>query len=166
MKIFTPHRMLAFLIGSVLLSGCATPVFKLATQPTSIAAIDVQQAPEQFHSAEIVWGGRIVAVENREDTTEVEVISYPLDRDQSPLTDAPTQGRFLLVLPGYVEAYDYPVGRHLSVHGQLIGTRVGRVQDYEYVFPLVRARQVHIWPWGFMLDRKPRVNIGIGVGIR
>ncbi len=166
MNILLRPYFLAALLCPGLLGGCATPVFKDVAQHVDIAATDVQQAPERYAGAEIVWGGRIVGVENREDTTEVEVVSYPLDRDQQPLTDAPTQGRFLLVLPGYVEAFDYPVGRHLSVHGQLAGTRVGRVQDHEYVFPLVRAREVHVWPWGFMLDRKPRVSIGVGVGIR
>jgi outer membrane lipoprotein len=166
MNIHHRHRLFGPLLCSALIAGCATPIFKNVVQPANIAAVDVQQSPERFSDAEVVWGGRIVNVENREDATEVEVISYPLDRDQAPLTDAPTQGRFLLVLPGYVEAYDYPVGRHLSVHGQLAGTRVAHVQDHEYVYPLVRARQVHIWPWGFMLDRKPRVSIGVGVGIR
>jgi outer membrane lipoprotein len=148
------------------ITGCATPVFKNVTHRVDVSASDVQQAPEQYSGAEIVWGGRIVGFENREDTTEVEVVSYPLDREQKPIVEAPTQGRFLLVLPGYVEALDYPVGRHLSVHGQLAGTRVGRVQDHEYIYPLVRGSAVNVWPWGFMLDRKPRVSIGVGVGIR
>jgi outer membrane lipoprotein len=162
----SPLRALLPLLSAALLTACATPVFKDVANRIDATPSDVQQTPERYSGAEIVWGGRIVGVENREDTTEVEVVSYPLDRDQQPIPEAPTQGRFILVLPGYVEAFDYPVGRHLSVHGVLSGTRVSSVQDHEYVYPLVRGKAVNVWPWGFMLDKKPRVSIGVGVGIR
>jgi len=148
------------------MSACATPVFKDVAHVARVSPVDVQQAPERYSGATIVWGGRIVGFDNLEDRSEVEVVAFPLDRDQQPLTDAPSEGRFLLVLPGYVEALDYEVGRHLSVHGTLAGTRVGRVQEHVYVYPLVRGEHVHVWPWGFMLDRKPRISIGVGVGIR
>ena len=134
--------------------------------PSLSSASDVQQNPETYRGAEVVWGGRIVAVENRPDTTEVEVVAYPLDRDQQPMPEAPAQGRFLLVLPGFVEPFDYPAGRHLTVHGVLAGTRVGHVQEHAYLFPLVRARAVNVWPWGFIFDKKPRVSIGVGIGAR
>ncbi len=159
-------RLLAPAFLAALLAGCATPVFKDATYRADLAASDVQAAPDGLQGTEVLWAGRIIAVENRADTTEIEIVSYPLDRDRAPITDAPTQGRFILVLPGYAEAADYQAGRHLTVHGVLAGVRVGRVQEAEYVYPLVRGRAVHVWPWGFMLDRRPRVSIGVGVGIR
>lgn len=165
----TPNRpslALPALLLCVLLSSCATPVFRDVDNVVRVTPADVQQQPEGFRGAEVVWGGRIVAVENREDTTEVEVVAYPLDRDQQPSPEQPTEGRFLLVLPGFVEPFDYPHGRHLTVHGVLAGTRVGRVQEHEYLYPLVRARAVHVWPWGFIFDKKPRVSIGIGARIR
>lgn len=149
-----------------LLAACATPVFRDTGASIAVTPADVQQQSENFRGAEIIWGGRIVAVENREETTEVEVVAYPLDRDQQPSPEEPTQGRFLIVLPGFVEPYDYPAGRHLTVHGVLSGTQTGRVQEHDYVYPLVRAKAVHVWPWGFIFDKKPRVSIGVGVRVR
>jgi len=156
---------LLVLLVAPVFTGCATPLFKDARWADLVPS-DVQQSPDGVHGTEVLWGGRIVAFENREDSSEIEIVSYPIDRARQPVTDAPTQGRFILVLPGYVEAFDYPIGRHLTVHGALAGVRVGHVQEAEYVYPLVRGRTVHVWPWGFMLDRKPRVSIGVGVGIR
>ena len=149
----------------VLLCACATPVFRDVDNAVAVAASDVQQDPEAFRGAEVVWGGRIVAVENRAETTEVEVVAYPLDRDQQPMPEEPSQGRFMLVLPGFVEPLDYAAGRHLTVHGALAGTQVGHVQERSYLYPVVRAIDVSIWPWGFMFDKKPRVSIGIGASI-
>ncbi len=159
-------RLLLALLLSAALASCATPVFRDTGNSIAATPADVQQQPEDFRGAEVVWGGRIVAVENREETTEVEVVAYPLDRDQQPSPEEPTQGRFILVLPGFVEPFDYPAGRHLTAQGVLSGTRVGRVQEHEYVYPLVRARAVHVWPWGFIFDKKPRVTIGVGARIR
>ncbi len=154
------------MLALALLVGCAAPVIRDAPQVVDVAPIDVQQTPGRHDGASVLWAGRIVAFRNLADTSEVEVVSYPIDRDQRPLTEAPSQGRFLLVLPGYVEALDYEVGRHLTVHGSLAGMQQGQVQEQNYLYPVVNGISVHVWPWGFMLDSKPRISIGIGVGIR
>ena len=149
-----------------LLGGCAAPLFHNIQHAIDVAPTDVQANEGEFRGREILWGGRIVRVENLERTTEVEIVSYPLDRDRQPRTGNPTQGRFLLVLPGFAEPFDYQPGRHLTVHGVLSGTRHGWVQEHEYVYPLVDARMVHVWPWGFMFDKRPQISIGIGARIR
>jgi outer membrane lipoprotein len=160
-----PARILALMLACAALASCATPAFKDVDAAIAIVPSDVQQSAERYNGAEVVWGGRIIAVENREQTTDVEIVAYPLDRDQQPMPDAATVGRFILMLPGFVEPYDYPVGRHLSVHGIVAGTRAGHVDAHDYLYPLLRAREVTVWPWGFMFDKKPRVSIGVGVRI-
>lgn len=157
----------AFMLGLVCsaLIACATPAFKDASNPVAILPSDVQQSADRYTGSEVIWGGRIISVANREQTTEIEVIGYPLDRDQQPMPDAPTVGRFIIVLPGFVESLNYPAGRHLSVAGMVSGTRLGHVDQHEYLYPLLRAREVNVWPWGFMFDKRPRVSIGVGVRI-
>ncbi|MFA7321875.1 MAG: Slp family lipoprotein [Dokdonella sp.] len=164
---FAPWR-LAFLLAAtaLLLGACAAPVFRNVGNLSPIMPSDVQQSPERHLGSDVVWGGRIIGVANREQTSEVEVIGYPLDRDQQPMPDAPTVGRFIIVLPGFVEPFDYPAGRHLSVHGRVSGTRLGQVEEHEYLYPLLQAREVKVWPWGFIFDKKPRINVGVGVMIR
>lgn len=159
-------RNLPLLCACLLAGACATPVFRDVAAVAPISPVDVQQSPGRHVGAEVIWGGRIVGFENLAGRSEVEVLAFPLDRDQQPLTEAPSEGRFILVLPGYVEALDYEVGRHLSARGTLAGTRSGHVGEHAYLHPLVRGEHVHVWPWGFMLDRRPRISIGVGVGIR
>ena len=162
-----PARLALLAIAFASLAGCATPVIRDTAAVVALRPTDVQQAPPAQHDGAVVlWGGRIVAFDNRVDHAEIEVVAFPLDRGQQPLTEAPSEGRFLLVLPGYVEALDYAVGRHLTVRGPLAGSREGLVQEHPYVYPVVRGIDVHVWPWGFMLDRRPRVSIGVGIGIR
>jgi len=159
-----PTMFLVLVLG--LIGGCGAPVIRDTTHVAAVRPLDVQQGGPIADGTEVLWGGRIVAFDNRADHAEIEVVAFPLARDQSPLAEAPSEGRFLLVLPGYVESVDYAVGRHLTVRGVLAGTRDGQVQEHAYRYPLVRGLDVHVWPWGYMFDRRPRVSIGIGVGIR
>ena len=152
----------ALAIG-VVLSGCATPVFTDVTVVSPTPA-EVAVQPERYHDAEVVWGGKILSVRNLSDTTEVQVVAYPLDRAQRPNQSAPTQGRFIVSLPGYVEALDYPLGRFVTLRARLQGTRVAPVDEQHYVFPLVSDATVHLWPINFPYE-KPRVQFGIGVGV-
>jgi outer membrane lipoprotein len=145
------------------LSACAAPVFKDAPKNAAMPA-DVARQPENYHDADVVWGGKILDVRNRTDTTEIQVVAYPLDRAQRPDQAGPTQGRFIFSLPGYVEALDYPTGRFVTLRGRVTGTRVGRVDDHDHVFPLVDRVTVHLWPVNFPYERA-RVSFGVGVGV-
>lgn len=150
----------------VALAGCATPVFKDAP-PTSPGVTDVAAAPERYHGGEVVWGGKIVALENLADTTEVQLVAYPLTRGQRPDTRAPSQGRFVLVLPGFVEPMDYPPGRWLSLRGRIIGSETRTIDRSEVVHPRVADAEVHLWPRDFPDDRGHwSFGVGVGVGIR
>ncbi|HNR91352.1 MAG TPA: Slp family lipoprotein [Dokdonella sp.] len=155
----------AMLVAATLV-GCATPPIRDTARVVALRPLDVQQQPARDDGAEVLWGGRIVAFDHRSGHAEIEVVSYPLARDQSPLTEAPSEGRFMLQLSGFVEPLDYAVGRHLTVRGILAGTHAGMVQEQPYLYPVVRGREVHVWPWGFMLDRRPRVHVGVGVRVR
>lgn len=148
------------------LAGCATPPVVVAQRPVTPALpFEVAAEPERYAGAEVIWGGMILGVDNRETQTEVSVLAYPLDAAQRPVPEAGTRGRFIVVLPGYVERHDYPDGLFVTLVGRVNGTRAGRVGDHAYAFPLVEATHVHRWPSGFQFDR-PQWRFGIGVGIR
>jgi outer membrane lipoprotein len=146
-----------------LLPGCATPVFKDA--PPAIATpAEIGAAPERYHGADIVWGGKIVDVRNLADATEVQVVAYPLDGAQRPDPNAPTLGRFVVALPGYVEPLDYPAGRFVTLRGHIAGSRSVPIDERNVVFPLVADAAVHLWPVNFPYE-EPRVRFSFGVGV-
>lgn len=164
-----PTARLAAALSCLALTACATtgPVLTPSAPPVAAMPHDVAATPENYRDQTVLWGGMILAVSNLADSTEVTILGYPLDRAQRPVPRAPTQGRFILVLPGYAESHDYPDGLFVTATGSLAGTRVGRVQESEYVYPLVRADHVHVWPAGYQFDQPTwRVGIGVGVGIR
>lgn len=151
---------------AALLSACAARPVVVASAPVTAALpFDVAAEPERYRGAEVIWGGMILAVDNRETQTEVTVLAYPLDTAQRPVPAAGTRGRFIIVLPGYVERHDYPDGLFVTLSGRLAGTRAGQVGEHDYAFPLVEAAHVHRWPSGFQFDR-PQWHFGVGIGVR
>ncbi|MEO5626605.1 MAG: Slp family lipoprotein [Dokdonella sp.] len=155
-----------FAIVFTLLEGCATPVFKDMPTTTMSSPLDVAAAPERYHDAAVVWGGRVIAVHNLADTTQVEVVAHLLDAAQRPDTSVPSIGRFVVVLPGYVESMDYPAGRWLSVRGHVGGSEVHRIDERDVVYPLLLSDDVHLWPASFPYEHgKFTFAFGIGMGI-
>lgn len=145
------------------LAGCATPVFRDAP-PAVASPVDVASEPERYHDAEIVWGGKILGVRNRAETTEVEIVAYPLDRAQRPDPGAQTLGRYVISLPGFVEPLDYPAGRFVTLQGHVAGSQVARIDEHDVVLPIVGGANVHLWPVNFPYDGS-HWSFGIGVGV-
>ena len=154
---------LALVVLFALPSGCATPVFVNLGNTLPIAPIDVQQSMESFEGAEVLWGGRVVSLENLQDSTRVEIIAFPLNQAQQPVPDAGSIGRFMLLVPGFAEPRDYAPGRHLTAQGIIAGFWHGQSDGQDYAFPVLLASAVNVWPWGFMLDSGPQISIGFGI---
>ena len=153
---------LVLLLAVLAVAGCATaPPIDPTGARTGLRPYQVanEEAPGE---PVVLWGGMIVAVANRERSTEVELLAYPLDARQRPLLERATEGRFIAVLPGFVEPLDYPEGRFVTLRGRLVGTRAGRIGERDYVYPLVGVQAAHVWPRDFRTDG-PRISVGIGV---
>lgn len=151
----------------LLIAGCsAAPSREADAARTDLARTDLPP----HHVATLAstphervrWGGMIVEVRNRETSSEIEVLAYPLDRKHRPLLKAPTEGRFIAVMPGYVERYDWPQGRFVTLHGTITGTREGLIDEKLYVYPVLTAEGSHLWPAGYQ-NRGPRFSFGIGI---
>jgi outer membrane lipoprotein len=146
--------------------GCATPAFEVggdvdrASTPRAVA-LD----PVAARDRTVAWGGVIVATANLKDSTQIEIVGYPLDDHNRPKRDADQVGRFLVLHPGYLESADYAAGREITVVGKVAGTRAGTVGEAAYVYPVVETRRMHLWPKPGRERTEPSIHFGIGIGI-
>lgn len=149
------------------LAACApAPIYKPSPNTVATAPNIVAQSPEHFANADVIWGGRVVAVHNLPDRSEVEIVAYPLDSSQRPKADdSGGWGRFIAVMPGYVESFDYPTGALITLSGRISGSRAGQVGEANYVFPLVSVGQSHVWTASELQAGKSNVSFGLGVGV-
>lgn len=149
------------------LGACATaplaPPDPLGPQITPRAAAAAMGPPP----TEQLWGGVIVGVQNRSDHTRLEVVGYPL-RSQQPQTERMTNGRFLLEVPGFLDPLDHRSGRRITARGPVARTEAGRIGEVDYLFPVMDAREYHLWPEASAHERgfgAVRFGVGIGIGL-
>ena len=151
--------------GVLVLTACAsTPPLDVTAVDRSLGvAVVVQRGPETI-GRRILWGGAIVRSENRAQTTELEVLAYPLERNHHPNTGDRSLGRFIIERPGYVETADYAPGREVTVVGIVKGTRQGHVDRFPYQYPVIGGEQLHLWPQDKYRSGSG-VHFGVGVGV-
>ena len=155
---------LSGLLALLLLSACASSP-KVADNaergvtPQQAAAMEINQS-----ATPLQWGGVIVETHNLTDTTELQVLAYPLKSNGQPDVSAPPTGRFIVQQAGYLEGVDYRKGRQVTATGNLTSKRSGTVGEAAYTFPVLGADELVLWPEQSQRKAKPRVNFGLGVG--
>jgi outer membrane lipoprotein len=151
------------LVALVLLTACAgttchAPVGDSSLTPSAVSAGGA-------HEGEIVqWGGVLTGTRNLADSTELEVVAYPLDKCGRPLTASGQTGRFVIVRPGFLETADYRSGRRVTATGRVKGVREGRLGEAPYAYPLLESYKVQLWPEDTAAGRSPRPWVTIGIG--
>lgn len=148
-----------------LLAACATGP-KLDT-----AGVDKRITPGlptrdilALQGSRVQWGGTIVESTNLADATQIEVLGYPLDASGRPEPESPALRRFLVMKKGYLETADYAPGRLVTVVGPIMAAREGRIGKSEYLYPVVEAQQLFLWPKASLFS-EPQFHFGIGIGI-
>lgn len=159
-----PSRLTGWSFAALLLAACATSPVDTAGQTVSATGpAHVLDDPRTVGDT-VIWGGRIIAVENHADHSEIQVASLPLDHADRPRINRETGVRFIISHPGYLEALTYTPGRYVTVLGQVEGVVDRDVGEYVYKHPVLSAEDLHLWPadtsrW----QARPRFSIGIGV---
>ncbi len=150
-----------------LLAGCApAPIYKVAPNAPVVLPAQVAQSPEPYQGQTVVWGGTVVQVNNYNDHSEIEILSHPLDSSQRPqLSSNNANGRFIAVLPGFVEPLNFRPGAPITVMGTIEGTFAGHVGQAPYVFPRVKVSQHHEWTAEEMGSGRSHFSFGMGVGV-
>ncbi len=134
----------ALLIG---LAGCASTVPKpIATEiDPPIQLTEAQNAPDAYRGRRVRWGGNIAQVSNLADATRVEIVARNLGESGRPSRADVTLGRFVAVIPGFLDPSVYAKDRQLTVVGTLDGVEVGKIGEYPYRYPVVRVETHYLW---------------------
>ena len=132
-------------LAAFALGGCATVPPQLAGQ--NFSAITAQQAAQQnAHGDRVRWGGSIVKVEPKSDSTCFEILSRDLFSDARPRPRSQSNGRFIACSKGFYDPELYKKDRDITVTGALAGTEKHKVGGYDYTYALVDADNIYLWP--------------------
>ena len=166
MRIAARSLLFATPLLALALVACApAPIYKNTTNAITATPAQVAQSPERYTGNSLIWGGRVVAVNNLADHSETELLAYPLDSSQRPKANDSGNGRFIAVMPGFVEPLNYPQGALMTLSGTLDGSRSGKVGEASYVFPLVTVNESHVWTAEELRKGHNNVHFGVGLGV-
>jgi outer membrane lipoprotein len=130
----------------ILFSGCAPISRELRAQADRMLTFQqVFQNPEAYESKIVIWGGEIIETINQKDgTTLIVVLQRPLDWMEEPKFNR-SEGRFVILVEGYIDPYIFRRGRRITVAGEILGRKVMRLGELEYPSPLLRSKQIYLW---------------------
>lgn len=131
------------------LVGCTSYVIPkpLADQVDHTILFDqLKNNPEAYKGKLVALGGEILDAQNLKEGTLLELLQLPLDRSNQPEEDLNrSQGRFLLLHPGYLETAIYHKGRFITAIGEVVGAKVQPIGEMDYTYPYLTAKFIHLW---------------------
>lgn len=155
---------LAFLTLLSLLVGCAsTPDFNTTKVDLSLTPHSVTAEPEFSFGKFALWGGTILHTINMKDSTQIEVLAYPLNSAHRPLLGKKPLGRFIIQHQGYLEPTVYSQGRLISVLGTISVSQSEHVGKSTYTYAVINSDQLYLWSHD---SGRNRTSFHLGIGIR
>jgi outer membrane lipoprotein len=144
--------------ASLALAACAPILDRKymdeGSREVSFAAL--REHPDQYEGKLFIMGGVIVRTRFTDEGSLIEAMHVPVDRYGEFESAGRSEGRYLAVMPKEERMLDpviYRKGRRITLAGEFIGTRSGRIEEMEYAYPVFRIRQIVLWPHQKQYDR-------------
>ena len=127
--------------------GCNSHIPTLIKTPPEqeLGYKQVKNNAKNYQNQYVRWGGKIVSVENKENSTWIEILANPLDSYGRPESGDDYQGRFIARIDGFLEPEQYAKDRYLTIYGKVETNIVKRVDEFPYNYPLIHAQEHHLW---------------------
>jgi outer membrane lipoprotein len=143
-------RRLAVLMAFACASaGCASSPFPETLTRTvnrSLTLAEIRADPHAHLGEHVILGGDVIKATPKPGDTEIEILARRLNSGDAPEGGDGSTGRFLLRTAGFLDPAIYARGRRLTVLGTLVGTEERAVGDVAYVYPVIRAERIKLWP--------------------
>lgn len=137
-----------FIVSLLLTIGCTAVIsdqsMKLVNSDASFKAI--KDAPENYIGKHVILGGRIANIRNSSDETQIEIVQFELASGNYPEDNFLSYGRFLAINSNYMDPLIFKRGMLITLVGEIKGKKTMRLDNMDYIYPLVALREWHLWP--------------------
>ncbi len=129
-----------------MLSGCVTvPDAIKGSSPTPQQdLVRVMSAPQLYVGQEARFGGKVVAVQNQQGKTRLEIATVPLDSGARPTLGEPSRGRIYADVNGFLDPVDFR-GQLVTVVGPITGAVDGKIGNTPYKFMVMQVTGYKRW---------------------
>jgi outer membrane lipoprotein len=142
---------LVSLIVVLSLVSCAGPVFRKSVMDeatVNISFSDLRAHPDVYKGKLFILGGAILRMRVSGKGSLIEAFYIPVDA-KGRLTDVrPSQDWFLALYPrdkGLLDPEVYVGGRPITIAGEFIKNRAGRIGKRRYTYPFFTIKDIHLW---------------------
>lgn len=134
-------------LAFLLLSGCASNLPKVIDDAPipDIQYSQVKENLKQNTGKTVRWGGKIISVENNQQSSRIEILSMPLDSYGEPFQSDNYQGRFLAEVNEFIDEEHYK-NKTITVYGTVETIITKAIDEHDYEYPLIKTSEYHIWP--------------------
>jgi len=134
------------LLASVLLAGCVSvPDSVKGTSATPQEdLVQVLNAPQHYVGQEVRFGGKVIAVSNKNGSTRLEIAAMQLDGAARPILGSPTIGRIFADINGFVDPVNVS-NQMVTVVGPVSGLAKGKIGDADYTYVTVKVTGYQRW---------------------
>jgi outer membrane lipoprotein len=138
---------LYLLLVCMTLSACAGLPSAVKDVPVAnITYTQASQNPDNYKDTSVRWGGVIIDVENEENFTLVQVLSYPLNFSGRPQLTKSSEGRFIIKSSAFLDPAVYAKDREITVAGSLEGDIQRMIGKKTVRMPLISSTALYLWP--------------------
>jgi len=144
----TTKNTCCILLLTLLLGACASQVPKgIREAPADSPSLQqLRTQASDYLGRPTRLGGTIVATDNREDATWLTVLGLPLYKGGAPRSSDDSAGRFIAIVPAFLDPQIYAPDRQVTVTGTVLRTEAGKVGEYPYSYPVIQAEVWYLWP--------------------
>ncbi len=104
----------------------------------------VAENPSAYTGANVVWGGTILETRAIPGGSELVIEQTPLKFEERPNPNV-SRGMFLAKTKEKISPEEYGKGRLVSVAGVIVGEERRTFRAEEYVYPVVKVRDMYVW---------------------
>jgi outer membrane lipoprotein len=136
-----------FLLLCLLLTACSSLPPSIENPPAfDLTYSYATQDPARYKNMPVRWGGVIAEVDNEQNASLVQVLSYPLNSYGRPMLDEKPQGRFVVKSTQFLDPLVYSKNSEITVAGTLTGTIDRTIGKKTMTLPLVLSSTLYLWP--------------------
>ncbi|NOQ35034.1 MAG: hypothetical protein GQ569_03970 [Methylococcaceae bacterium] len=129
------------------LTACSnlSPAIKNAPK-MNLKLEQVQQNASYYEGSPVRWGGTIIEVENNNDSSRIQILSYPLNYYGRPQLAKKQGGRFIIQSKKFLDPAVYKKDAEITVAGILYGKIEQLVGKKILKLPLITVKETYLWP--------------------
>ena len=143
-------KVLIILSVSLILMSCSPVLNRELMQQGAreFSLAHLLETPEVFQGKLFILGGLIVETRFTEKGSQIEALHVPVDSYGYLESSAHSQGRFLALYSkskGLLDPMVYKKRREVTLAGEFLELRKGKIDEMEYVYPVFEIKEIHLW---------------------